>query len=435
MARSHNESSSSLVEGIGHHRASYWERYCQLDRADHERLRTLGRYYVLMIVYAVAPFSVHGLTPLNAPTPFLRVWAFGGIWLAIVMWILTDRSWAGHSENMLERVYCLRQLRQFGTRLAEACNYTSSLLNRGDGAGTASYRGAPLPGPIPRRWQVWSWLTVPLYWREGRLTRSEERRPRALSGDPIFVDQRRVTYTSYFLKLITLFGPMYLLLFIAVLAFPDIMVSPRATGAVATAIRLQLALSLVLWAWIYAGHRRCRHLMECAHRAKKVALVRGWPLFPPDHLLRPSTWLGRVLYYGFRHFLALGFGVCVLNLVVGIAHYAEWLRWGAFPPSKWWGAADVVFAWLTGGLLLILFLFSHFDTVRWNRAASDADPAAAGAARAGEPVEPPRPSSPLAPSPQAQADEPAGAGKHAERWGAGRRRGAGRNRARPGPES
>ena len=76
------------------------------DEKDTAQGRLLLRFYVLMLAFSAAPFAYE---PLREPS-LLRLWAFGGLWVASTGWYYANRAMRLFGKHTCERVFCMKQI-------------------------------------------------------------------------------------------------------------------------------------------------------------------------------------------------------------------------------------------------------------------------------------------------------------------------------------
>lgn len=245
-------------------------RFVELEDKNKSISSSLIRLYIFLLLYAAAPFSL----PIHFETGFLRVWGFGGLWLAIVMWIQFDRGCRSYGRHLFERIYCIRQL----TCLRKLVNMDSE-----------NYRNNTL-------------LVV-----QG----SDLERPRC--GDPTHVSSSQVSATIYFYKILSLFPPLYFILFIALILVPTEMLDPNITTTREIYGRFVLAFSSIMYLWGAGSTKNCLSLQEQAFRARRISIRYPWPLFPDLADFLPTyAKVRKILYWSLWILAAI---VSLLNLI------------------------------------------------------------------------------------------------------------------------
>lgn len=169
------------------------------------------------------------------------------------------------------------------------------------------------------------------------------------SGDRTHVSNSQIVYASYFYKLLSVFTPLYLCLFLSLILFPTGLMDPAIKTTRVLYFRVLLACSFVFFFWLTSGMRRCRALFRDAFRARRISVQRPWPLFPEEDKLG--------LFAGRKYIHDVIFWSSMLMSATNIVLFAY--RYGTSPtnydPDFWWQPLDlhlmavtmfVFFAWL-----------------------------------------------------------------------------------------
>jgi hypothetical protein len=135
------------------------------------------------------------------------------------------------------------------------------------------------------------------------------------SGDPTHFSDSRATWSAYFYKVVTLFAPMYLCLFLAMILFATAMIDNQTASKTSLYVRVVLGCSAVFFFWLWKGMGSCNNFVQSAFRARRISLENPWPLFPEEAELK---------LYGGREFICRVFAalsvlislVSILDLIV-----------------------------------------------------------------------------------------------------------------------
>lgn len=220
-------------------------RYVALEEKNRSISATQIRMYALLLLYAAAPYSA----PENYfDTGFLRVWGFGGLWLAGVVWMHVDRGYRAYGRHLFERIYCLRHL---------ACLRQVVYENE------EQYRKYSL------------------------LVSSAHDLNRKGCGDPTHVSSSQATVTAYFYKLVSLFPPLYFILFLSLILAPAEMLDPSIKITRLLYFRFILGFSFVIFLWGASSTRNCMAFQEQAYCARRISINNPWPLFPKKEIILP----------------------------------------------------------------------------------------------------------------------------------------------------
>jgi len=300
---------------------SVWERFNALKARDFSNYTGLVRLYGLMILYASAPFYFAGF----GDSGLLRIWGFGGVWLAGTTWFVSDRNFRSYGFHLKERMLCLKQLAIVRSiEMANNPRYLAETL-------------LPLDAKLRRR--------------------GEDR------GFPERISPGAIDAASYFFKFLSLFPLMYLYVFIGIVMFPEGMVAGGFGGTLKLFIRLLLAGSCLFYFWIYVSSARCVHLQRLAFTARRITPERPWPTFPRREAIKAAG-QGRVIV---RRCLVLTAGlISALNFGRGIQLMAS--RGG------FWETPDIGLAGVTVAFAVLGLVFSEVDIRRMIRLASGIEP-------------------------------------------------------------
>lgn len=246
-----------------------WDRYVRLEDMNKVNESRILRLFILLLVFAAAPFSLQGF----GTSGFIRVWGFGGVWLAVTVWAYFDRVFQAYAERIVERVFCLRQIHLI--------------------------RLTSVPQTNP-------------YWNSSLFPTERESEGEVVSGDPTHISTRQMAFSAYFYKLLSLFLPFYLILFIALMYDPLTMIHRDSNDALRMYAQVTFGLSGVFIIWILSSKNRCLALLKAVYRSRRISPATPWPFAPTNRKsksLLPSEWqlVERVL-------LSCAIGVAVLNL-------------------------------------------------------------------------------------------------------------------------
>jgi hypothetical protein len=221
-----------------------WERYAQLQKKNQVMTSTILRLYIILFAFAAAPFTLQYFSA----TGISSVWGFGGVWLAITAWFYCDRAFRAYGVFWFEKIFCLRQIAQIRKMMVgESDKYNEFSLFR-----TRAY-----------------------------VKTIEDNEKERVHG-PTHISRSQVTYTVYFYKIVSLFQPLYLLLFISLIILPKEMTDPHVGITQALFLRVLLGFSFILFIWLKTSMDRCFGLLKNAFRARRISRDCPWPRFPDD---------------------------------------------------------------------------------------------------------------------------------------------------------
>jgi hypothetical protein len=229
-----------------------WKRYMQLQEKNRVMTSTLLRLYVLLFAFAAAPFTLQYFSA----TGISSVWGFGGVWLAITVWFYCDRAFRAYGIFWFEKIFCLLQIAQIRKMMV---------------------------GKSERYYEF-------SLFRTGAYVKTIEENQKERVHGPTHISRSQVTYTVYFYKIVSLFQPLYLLLFISLIILPKEMADPHVGITQALFLRVLLGFSFVFFIWLKTSMDRCFGLLKNAFRARRISRDCPWPKFPDDrtHELRSS---------------------------------------------------------------------------------------------------------------------------------------------------
>jgi hypothetical protein len=286
------------------------DRYKTLENKNRAMSATVIRLYILLLLFAAAPFSV----PLYLQTGFLRVWGFGGMWLAIVVWMYFDRSVRSYGKHIFERIFCLRHL---------SC--LRSLVH-----GNSEW-----------------YKTHSLLVTSGPDLMNKD------CGDPTHLSSSQMTATVYFYKVLSLFPPLYLVLFISLVLQPREMLDPSITTTRLLYFRFLVGFSAVMFLWLATSTMNCFGIQREAFRARRISRTSPWPLFPSVASIDESYHRTRTIL--FRVLGVLAGAVATANLV----RIVQLLSGDGI--RKGWQTIDIHLAISTGILFLLLIILIETD--------------------------------------------------------------------------
>lgn len=230
-----------------------WDRYKQIQEKNKYITNTVFRLYMFLFVFAAAPFTLQRFTS----TGISRVWGFGGVWLAIAIWFFCDRSYRAYGVHWFEKIFCLRQIDQIRKMIV-------GLSER--------YNRHSLFRTIPRRFRM----------REGK---------------HIHISRSQVLYTIYFYKVVSLFQPFYLILFISLILYPNEMADPNTRNTSSLFFRVALGFSFIFFIWLITSMNRCFGILKNTFRARRISTNVPWPKFPTEDEIRlPHARTFRIAY-------------------------------------------------------------------------------------------------------------------------------------------
>jgi hypothetical protein len=319
--------SRSVEVGIAVTEAEHvWERFRDLEQRNRSNLTSLFKLFTVLIAFASAPFTFESFTR----TGLSRVWGICGLWVALVAWIYADRTFRSYGRHLFERVFCLRQLRQ----------YRRLLLGR--------------------------W---PEYSRYSLFSDRNLDKDKAVSAFPERVERSQVVITLYFYKTISAFFPFYTVLFVSLILAPELILDSGTLSTRSIYTRFALGFSAITFAWLVTSSRRCRGLLEAAFCARRISRTRPWPVFPSDERL--ALWKGRTVLA--RVIVLAAVALAATNLARMI-----YLLVARPDGTGWWRGCDWYLLAVSGLGLVVMFVHSEIDVRYVLGRAKDVDPAPVG---------------------------------------------------------
>jgi len=285
-----------------------WDRYRHLQAKNRDSAGIVVKLYTMLFVFAAAPFTLQQFVS----TGMARIWGFGGLWLAITIWFFCDRAFRAHGLFWFEKIHCLRQIDQIRKLfVGRSTLYNSHSLYR-------------------------------------RLTDSDNSRNRVTGATHI--SRSQVLYTVYFYKVVSLFQPMYLILFIALVLFPREIIEPNQEISRAVYFRVMLGFSFVLFVWLHTNMNRCCGLLRNAFRARRISPENPWPKYPEDEVATPGAKWARIVFLV----------TAAVTSVVNFVRFASLYRDGASSLDNWWADLDRHLLGYTAALLIIYYAYHEF---------------------------------------------------------------------------
>lgn len=224
-----------------------WDRYRELENRDIADRATVMKLIGALLLYAAVPFSFSRIDPPSfISTAFARVWAIGGVWLAIVVWVHNDNAFYDQSKRLYERVLCILQINQMRRAMKTLCDVYS--------------RFSLFPAEV----------------------NTTSRKP---TGDPAFVRTSHMIIASLFYKFVGLFHPLYVLLFITLFFFPKRLLDSGDDRTHFVFLRVAHGFVFVLFYWVWSSWDRCRGALRNVFRSKRVSRERPWPIIPNSEKL------------------------------------------------------------------------------------------------------------------------------------------------------
>ena len=318
---------------------SVWDRHKQLQDKNKTITETVLKLYSVLLVFAAFPFSREGILE----TGFSRVWGFGGAWLALAAWIYCDRAFRAYGSHLFEQVFCMRQIAQLReVMMGSSMRYAELSL----------------------------------------LATSKNERIDHVSSS-------QMLYTAYFYKLLSLFTPMYLCLFLAMIMFPHAMFDPKIHTTRAIYLRTMLGFSGVFFFWLGSSMKRCYRLQKQAFRARRISSEKPLPKFPEEENLSPGPvdknqkgWeklrlLLRNMWWKVRTWAKrLCWGLAYLFAVANVVRFLQLYvaKPDALDNAYWWQHTDLILVSGTFVLFAALFILLEADLRIVLKIASDKNP-------------------------------------------------------------
>lgn len=292
-----------------------WDRFKQLQEKNKIITSTVLRLYAVLFLFAAAPFTLQYF----AGTGISRVWGFGGVWLAITVWFFCDRSFRAYGSFWFEKNFCLRQIAQIRKMMV---------------------------GSSPR-YNRFSLFRTKL---DPKDTADDDRN--RLHGHT-HISRSQVLYTVYFYKIVSLFQPLYLCLFISLVIFPKEMTDPNVDTTRELFLRVLLGFSIFPFVWLFTSMERCFGLLKNAFRARRISTKSPWPRFPdkPDfHLFGQSKIVHKLLIAS----ALIASGCNLIRFVYLLLDRRENVDY-------WWSTLDWWLVGITSSIFGFILLYHEVD--------------------------------------------------------------------------
>jgi FtsH-binding integral membrane protein len=294
-----------------------WDRFKQLQEKNKIITSTVLKLYAVLFVFAAAPFTLQSFSG----TGLSRVWGFGGVWLAITVWFFCDRSFRAYGSFWFEKNFCLRQIAQIRKMMVGS---------------SVSYNRYSL-----------------FHAKVGMKSTPDEDKNRTHGNTHI--SRSQVLYTVYFYKLVSIFQPLYLCLFISLIIFPKEMTDPNVDTSRELFLRVLLGFSIVPFVWLITSMERCFGLLKNAFRARRISTKSPWPRFPDEdkhkfHLFGQSKIIYKLL-------IASALIVSLCNLIRFIYLLLDKQEDVAY----WWATLDWHLLAITASVFVLIALYHEMD--------------------------------------------------------------------------